>query len=191
MSEFSQAIAIIVGQPSSGKGTLVEGLVNKYGFMSHRQSKLIQMHAAEYNLPLTCREDYRRAHLGMTALHGEDYPVDAALAKPATRIAVDGERLIYNLERFKTYGALVLALDCSPEVRFERAMLRKQQRDKQTIAEFIADEAAEYDSDEPPYPSTLGVMMRADITIDASLGASQVFAQAEDFLLSRWPHLAI
>ncbi len=179
-----QRIVPLAGNPCSGKSSLAKHLVDNYGFSLARPSDYIREFASENNIALNERRDYIRTHLQMLAVRGEDFIVDTVLASSSQRICIDGERIPSQIEKYREHGAIVLALWCPIDIRHARATTRLEQRDKVSFKDFAADEAREYQSNEPPYASVMTVMQTADYHIDSSLPFPDVTAKVDKIVES-------
>lgn len=168
----------LAGNPNSGKTETSAHLARTFGFAIFKPSDLIRKYASEHSLPLNERRDYIDAHLRMIEEHGEGYIAERALGVAGEKVVIDGERIQGNLNRLRTVlGVQVvgIALWCPIRIRYQRAMERRELRDKVSFQDFAKDEAEEYQNHNPPYTSVMTVMQMADHYVDASGPLAQTF----------------
>jgi dephospho-CoA kinase len=110
---------------------------------------------------------------------------EAIANTPSDLIIVDGIRvpLLSDDLRLK-HGAKVVALDCPPEIRYERIRRRGRKIDKLSFEDFLADEEAESFSTDPFEASTLTVIETADYHIDSSKPFPRVVTEVDDIVVS-------
>ena len=179
---MERLIVSLAGNPASGKTDVAKHLEDAYGFTTVRPSGLIRAYAENRGIPLRERRDYSQTFNDMIAEEGSDKIVEQMLDSTDGNLCVDGERLPQHIMRLRKHGAVVIALWCPIQTRYERAMERADERDKVTFEEFKADEASEYQSTEPPGISTLTVMQMADYHLDGSKEPRVVQAAVEDIV---------
>jgi dephospho-CoA kinase len=178
-------IVQITGEAGSGKSDACAYLAQKHDFSVVQISDLIRSYAAQRGLELSTRSDYRLANLQMKSELGNDILVTQTLQTDANRLCVGGLRVVNDVQRLRTavgVASLVVALDCPPEVRFERTILRGPGLDKRTYDEFLEDDRQDAISAVPELPNLQAVMKMADYHIDASLPQAQVFEAIDDIV---------
>lgn len=179
MNTNSKLILQFVGDPASGKSTGANYMVERYGFEAIRPSTILREYAAKIGMELVKREDFLVIHRMLDIERGLNFVSDFVLQHNSSKIVVDGVRLRSQVALLKPFGKVV-AFECPADIRYERAVLRGDGKDNRSFELFLADEAAEYDSPLPPYPSTHGVMAMADVLVDSSLPYEAVTAQLDD-----------
>lgn len=180
MSE--RLILQVVGSPGAGKGEVCRHLSDAYGFETVLISDLIRSYAAQRRLPLHDRNDYKIAHTHMRYELGDDFIPKTILATDSKRVAVDGIRVPRHVDTLRQHGALTIALWCPIEVRYLRTLDRDRGLDKTDFEAFQADEAAEYQNDDPLVQSTRVVMQEADYHVDSSKELAVVLGKVDEIV---------
>jgi dephospho-CoA kinase len=117
---------------------------------------------------------------------GADIIARMILDEPANRLCVDGIRVISDVERLRRApGATskVIALHCSPEVRFERTLQRKSGLDRLIFEEFLEDDRQDAYNPDPECQNTRDVMNAADYHVDASQSRDLVFKAVDEIVV--------
>lgn len=189
MSE--RTILQIVGEAGAGKSESCAYLAEEYGFTVVLVSDIIRKFARTQDIPLTRRQDYLDVHAAMKRQQGVDIVARTILQNPASRLCVDGIRVQNDVERLRhTPGVTseVVALECPPAVRFERAKQRGATLDHLTFKEFLADDLSDAYNADPEQQNTHAVMTAADHRIDA-LQPFTVVQQALDRIVAPLLHV--
>lgn len=143
----------ITGTNGSGKGTVVEYLVEKYKFKHYSARKFIEAEVAKKGWPPT-RENLRITANEIRTLNGPSY-IAEQLYQQAIK---DGQSaVIESLRnpqevialRQKPERFLMLAVDAKVEIRYERILKRKSSTDHVRLEKFIQDEQAEMNDPDP------------------------------------------
>lgn len=135
----------LVGEAASGKGTVANFLVEKYGASTHTFSKSMKDCAARLYLPLT-RENLSKFSTLTRAAYGEDLYA-RVVAKDCetddhTVIVVDGIRLVADMDALKNFAGFHLIYVTAPvELRWQRARARGEKADESqmTLEQFKQD----------------------------------------------------
>jgi len=170
MNEQHKLILNIVGSPGSGKTTVCAHLEEKYRFVTVRPSDSIRLYAQEHGIPLVRRLDYVMCGQRMKQEDPHIF-VKAVLANPAERICVDGLRMPFDMDELRKQGAVMLALECDPIERYERAVMRNTDKNASRLVsfdEFMADEAIDKGHDNPQMPNIEKMIESADYTIETT-----------------------
>lgn len=174
---FETVTFAIVGKPASGK-SFVGARLAQHGCERLAVSTLIKQYAREQNLQLTSRADSAAIHNRMLT---EDPLVFTRPFIRSDRDTVnEGLRVPSEAAKLRKHGRLiVIATHCnSDEERFRRAMAaydERGQRDKTNLADFLADEAAEYHNSDPEKISIQHMVAMADYHVDTlNLSPAQV-----------------
>ena len=170
----AQVIVGITGTNGSGKGTVVEILMEEFGFKHYSARSYLSKILTEQGKELT------RGNMNELAngLRADNHPA-ILIQKLLEEAQKDGGRAIIEsirtpgeatlLRKFKNFR--LLAVDADPRVRYERVVVRGSSTDKVTFEQFIADEQKEMTSTDPNKQNISKCFELADATLhnDGSL----------------------
>ncbi|HEX3099627.1 MAG TPA: AAA family ATPase [Patescibacteria group bacterium] len=156
----------ITGTIGSGKGTVVDYLVNKYGFTHYSVRAFLSEEVARRGMPDT-RDSM---HIVGNSLRTEFGPASTANTLYERALQNGGNAVIEslrNIEEIKSLQAkpqpcLVLAVDADQKVRYDRVMLRKSSTDHVSFEKFQTDEAREMVDADPNGMNIAQCMQMAD-----------------------------
>ena len=189
-----ELIVNIVGLPGSGKSTQC-GYLTTAGYELYRPSDTLRAYAARHSRVLRGRQDYIDCHEELIAAD-PDAMITSVLESSAARLCIDGLRAPASMNKLRRlYGrhAILIALECSAELRFEHTLsdeTRSGHRRHDAFAQFLADEAPDYHNDNPFMPSMDDMFAQADYTIDASQSKEGVRDEVNLILCDRVASLA-
>lgn len=181
-----RTILQITGEPGAGKTDVCAHLAEEYNFSVVRVSDIIRSFARSKDLVLGPRSDYLDVHKQMKDEQGTDIVARTILGEPASRLCVDGIRVMSDVERLrKAPGAIskVVALHCPAEIRFERTLQRKSGLDRLSFEEFLEDDRRDAYNPDPERQNTQAVMDAADYHIDASQPQELVFQAIDEIVV--------
>ncbi len=170
----------ITGTLGSGKGTVVEYLVEK-GFKAYSMSGFIAEEIKRRGMPVNrdtltdvgneLRRRFGPTHIGASLL---------ARAKEAGGDAViESLRAVGEVENLKSSGAVIWAVDADMRKRYERITGRKSEKDAVSFEKFAADEARESTSTEPWDMNLPQCMALAEVVIRNDGTPEELRAQVE------------
>lgn len=175
----------ITGTDGAGKGSIVDYLVEKYGFVHYSSRGLIMEEVKRRGLEAT-RENTRKVGNMLRAEKGLDAIVKHALAKIAeddTKDAVvESIRAVKEAETLRDAGGILLAVDAPAKERYQRIVSRSSDTDKVSFEEFVKQEELEMDDPDPNGMQKRKVMDMADYTI-ANCDSMESLHQAIDNFL--------
>ena len=162
-------IIAITGTLGSGKGTVVDYLVNKRGFTHYSVPAFIREEVARRGLPDN-RDSMHIVGNALRAEHSPGYIVDQLYEKA---IADGGSAVIESIRsigevtslKSKSNPVFMLAIDADPTIRYERVLQRKSYKDSVSFEKFVADEAREMNDPDPNGMNISGCIKLADAII--------------------------
>jgi dephospho-CoA kinase len=179
----------ITGTDGAGKGTVVEYLVGKKGFVHYAARQLWVEEIIRRDLEIN-RANMRIVANDLRKKHGNDFLVKAyveRLKKERVKDAIiESIRAIAEVETLKAYGGVLLAVDADQELRYERICGRASESDAVSFEAFVAHEALEMHDPDPNGMQKAAVMAVADYTIVNNGSLEEFHVQIED-VLSRLP----
>jgi dephospho-CoA kinase len=142
----------ITGTLGAGKGTIVEYLVNKSGFVHYSVRGYIAGEILRQGLEVN-RDTLTLAGNQLRASYSPSYIVDQLYEKAmaeAKNCIIESIRTPGEIASLRSKGRFVLfAVDADPKLRYERIVVRNSETDKVSYETFIANERREMDSDDP------------------------------------------
>lgn len=176
----------ITGTDGSGKGTVVDHLVSKHGFVHYSARAIWIDILAERGMEPT-RANMRLVANEMREKHGNDFLLTYYLEKIAKeqpeRVIIESIRALAEAESLKRVGGILLAVDADQKLRYERVQSRRSETDKVTFEEFAAHEELEANDPDPHGMQKRKVMEIADHTILNNGTVEELAARIEDFLV--------
>lgn len=158
----------ITGTIGSGKGTIVERLKEKHGFVHFSVRQFLKERIRTENLPMN-RDSMRTIANGLRETRSADYIVDR-LMKDAYEsghercivesIRTMGEvRCLRNRKHVQTW---LIAADADPRTRYDRVVRRGSETDDVSFEKFVEDEAREWSSTNETMQNLQGCVQEAD-----------------------------
>jgi dephospho-CoA kinase len=175
----------ITGTDGGGKGTVVDYLVKRKGFVHCSARALwvdeIQKRGLEVN-----RANMRIAANDLRKTYGDDYLVAEYKRRtgfvPTKNYVVESIRATAEADTLKKYGGLLWAVDADQKVRYERIHLRASESDKVSFEEFVKHEALEMNDPDPHGMQKAKVIAMADVVLTNNGTQEELFAQVEEVL---------
>ncbi len=175
----------ITGTDGSGKGTVVDYLVEHEGFVLYHARKLfieeIEKQGLENN-----RANMRIVANQIRKEYGNDAIIIQFLKQANERgdkkIVIDSIRALAEAETLKRLGGILLAVDANQHLRFERIQSRQSSSDQVTFEEFLEHEQLEMNDPDPNGMQKAKVMKIADHTIMNGGSLEELHRKIEEFL---------
>lgn len=148
MSSGNKVVIGLIGEKGSGKGTVSDYLVEKYGAVHYGTSKILRRTLEDLHLPIT-RDNLVKLALVLKEGYGPTIVIDSLIQdmeKNGSDILIaDGIRMHGDVEPFrKKYGDnfYLVYVTADVRIRYERTKLRKEKEgeDKTTFEEFLSEE---------------------------------------------------
>lgn len=155
----------ITGTDGAGKGTVVDYLVEKKGFV-HYSARAIWLEQIALQGIEPTRANMRLVANEMREAHGNDFLVTYYLEEiervGTKKAIIESIRTIAEAETLKRNGGTLIAIDADQKVRYERVQKRRSESDQVTFDEFVAHEALEANDPDPHGMQKLKVVAMAD-----------------------------
>jgi dephospho-CoA kinase len=139
----------LIGEKGSGKGTVSDYLIEKYGAKHYGTSKILRRTLEDLHLPIT-RDNLAKLALVLKEGYGPSVIIDSLIhdmEKNGSNIIIaDGIRMHGDVEPFKKkYGSdfYLVYVAADTRLRYQRIKARKQNHgeDKLTFRKFLEEEA--------------------------------------------------
>lgn len=177
----------ITGTNGAGKGTAVKYLVDQKLFSHFSVRDLIVEEVLNRGLELT-RTNIRNVGTEMRTKNSPAFFVKTFIEKFKEKgeeeAVIESIRTIAEAEYLRENGGVLISIDASPQIRFERVSKREKSEVK-NLTEFQAQEEAEYYAVPPEDPNQMNVletMKLADITIVNDGSLEEFYAKIEAVL---------
>lgn len=166
-----QKIQIIglAGLNGSGKGSAAKHYLKEYGFKPYNTRDHIIEHLTKDHLP------FDRPHMLMKAnelreKHGPHYFAEYFIHKANKEkvgcFTIDSIRNPEEVLFIKNNGGIILHIEASTKIRFERIQKSMSTTDSITYEEFLEQERIEMKSDNPNHQNMEQVFLLADLKVD-------------------------
>ena len=173
----------ITGTIGAGKGTLVEYLVNKKGFVHYSVRGFLIEEISKRNLPVN-RDSMVLVANELRAGNSPSYITDCLFeqAKQSGKDAViesirtPGE--VESLRRKENFR--LLAVDADPTVRYERIVQRNSETDHISYEEFLSNEQREMTSSDPNKQNLSKCIAMADYLLTNNTTIDELYKQLEE-----------
>ena len=175
----------ITGTLGAGKGTIVDYLINHYGFKHYSVRGYLIEEAKRRGLELN-RDTYVVVANDLRATHCPSYITDQLYLQAAE----NGENAI--IESVRTPGEvdslrqhedfLLFGVDADPKIRYERVVGRGSETDKISFDTFLADEQREMSSTDPNHQNIGRCMQMADYVFNNDGDFEELYRQVEQVL---------
>jgi dephospho-CoA kinase len=175
----------ITGTIGAGKGTIVEYLVNHYGFKHYSVRNFLIREAKKQNLPLN-RDVYVQIANELRDKHSPSFIIDE-LYKEAAENGVNA-----IIESIRTPGEVdslrkkedfsLWAVDADPKIRYERIVARQSETDRISYDIFLSNEQREMNSEDPTKQNLAACISQADVLFMNNACLENLFQQIESYL---------
>ncbi len=172
----------ITGTLGAGKGTIVQYLLEKKGFTHFSVRSYLIKELTRLNIEINRDSMMKLAN----ELRTQNNP--AFIIEELYRLAIDGGKNSV-IESIRTAGEVMLlrskgnfklfAVDASPEIRYQRILLRNSETDKVNFETFRENELREMDSADPNHQNLKKCIEMADAVFLNNGTVDQLFSQIE------------
>lgn len=172
----------ITGTIGSGKGTVVDYLVEKRGFTHYAVRDYLTQEIERRGMPVD-RTSMRAVANELRAQHEPAYVVkklyEQSVRDGKERIIIESVRNIGEAEFLKSKGAFLLAVDADQRIRYERVQSRRSPTDQVDFETFMHHEEREMKPEGPHDMNVRGVMALADATVLNNTTLEELFVHVE------------
>ncbi|MBQ6071438.1 MAG: AAA family ATPase [Bacteroidales bacterium] len=155
----------ITGTLGAGKGTIVDYLIQHYGYRHYSVRGYLIEEAERRGLPLN-RDTFVVVANDLRATHSPSFITDELYKQAAAageNAIIESVRTPGEVESLRQNPNFVLfAVDADPKIRYERIVLRGSETDHVSFETFLANEQREMDSDDPNHQNVGRCMQMAD-----------------------------
>lgn len=179
----------ITGTLGAGKGTVVEYLKEKYGFVHFSVRDFLKEEVLRRGMEPN-RDSFTQVANELRAAHSPSYVTDCLYERAAQQLhdaVIESIRTPGEIDSLQTKGNFRLwAVDADPEIRYCRAVLRNSETDHVTYETFLANERREMTSTDPNKQNLSVCISRAD-TVLQNNGDLAALYQAVDEVMQEIP----
>ena len=161
---MSLTVIGLVGYPASGKDTAALYFSQEHKFIHVSTGDMIREYIKENNLGEATRELLQKVGNELRSQYGSGFLAQEAIQKNSEKekIIVSGVRTVGEASEIKKLGGIIIAIDVSQKVRFERAQARGSARDNRDFEAFKAVEDREAQNTDPNVQNVSAVINMAD-----------------------------
>ena len=165
MASHTIRIIGITGTLGAGKGTVVEYLKEKYGFVHFSVREFLKEEVVRRGMEPN-RDSFTQVANELRAAHSPSYVTDCLYERAAQQThdaVIESIRTPGEIDSLQAKGNFQLwAVDAAPEVRYQRAVLRNSETDHVTYETFLSNEQREMTSSDPNKQNLSACIARAD-----------------------------
>lgn len=156
----------ITGTLGAGKGTVVEYLKEKYGFVHFSVRDFLKEEVLRRGMEPN-RDSFTQVANELRAAHSPSYVTDCLYERAAAQshdAVIESIRTPGEIDSLQAKGNFQLwAVDADPEIRYKRAVLRNSETDHVTYETFLANEKREMTSADPNKQNLSACIVRANV----------------------------
>lgn len=175
----------ITGTDGSGKGAVVEYLVNAKGFVHYSARALWEEEIQRRGLQ-SSRANMRLVANELRAKHGDDFLIQHYLKRyeeeKPEHVIIESIRAVAEAKTLAENGGILIAVDADQKLRYERIVQRKSSSDQISFEDFCAHEQLEMNDPDPHGMQKKKVMEMADYTIVNNGALEELHAHIEEVL---------
>jgi dephospho-CoA kinase len=175
----------VTGTLGSGKGTVVEYLVNKKGF-KHFSARAFLVEEIKKRGLEENRDNMVFLGNELRQKNSPSFVADELFKmalKSGQDCVIESLRAPGEINSLRKKGNFtLLAVDVDPKIRYERIVKRSTSTDNVSLEEFLADEAREMESDDPNKQNLKKCIKMADYIIDNNGTVEDLNLKLEEIL---------
>ena len=175
----------ITGTLGAGKGTIVDYLIQHYGFKHYSVRGYLIEEAKRRGMELN-RDTYVVVANDLRAKHGPSYITDQLYLQAAENgdnAVIESVRTPGEVESLRKHEQFLLfGVDADPEIRYERVVNRASETDQISFDTFIENEQREMSSTDPNHQNIGKCMQMADYVFMNNGDFQDLYRQVEHVL---------
>lgn len=175
----------ITGTLGAGKGTVVDYLVNHYGYKHYSVRGYLIEEAQRRGMDLN-RDTFVVVANDLRANHSPSYITDQLYLQAAengVNAIIESVRTPGEVESLRQQEHFLLfAVDADPKIRYERVVLRGSETDHISYETFLENEAREMSSTDPNHQNIGRCMQMADYVFYNDGNFENLYQQVEQVL---------
>lgn len=184
---FYQIMKIIgiTGTLGAGKGTIVDYLIQHYGFKHYSVRGYLIEEAQKRGMPLN-RDTYVVVANDLRTTNGPSYIIDQLYLQAAengTNAVIESVRTPGEVESLRKHEHFLLfGVDADPEIRYERVVSRASETDHVSFDTFVENEQREMSSSDPNHQNIGMCMQMADYVFMNNGDFEELYQRVEQVL---------
>jgi len=175
----------ITGTLGAGKGTIVDYLVEKKGFIHYSVREFISIEIRKRQWKVD-RDHMVIVANELRAIHGPSYIVDCLYQEAiesGKNCIIESIRTPGEIHSLREKGRFILlAVDAKPELRYERIRLRNSETDQVSFETFLANEKLEMDSTDLNKQNIRRCIAMADCCLLNNSSKADLLLETEEIL---------
>ncbi len=173
----------ITGSFGAGKGVVVDYLVKNKKFAHYSARAFIQEEAKKRGLDISKgREITIPLANELRATYGPAYIVESLYErakKNGGSAVIESLRAVAEVKKIKELGGIVIGVDASPRLRYERAFARGSETDNVSFETWLHQEQIESNPDDPTKQDIFGALRESDVIVKNNGSLEELYAQVE------------
>ncbi len=175
----------ITGTLGAGKGTIVEYLQQKKGFVHFSVRDFIAKEVTKRNLPLN-RDTLTMVANDLRAKNNASFIIDEIFKEAqqtGKNCIIESVRAVAEVDSLRRNEQFYLfAIDAEPEIRYQRILERKSATDSVSFQKFLEDEQREMTSSDPDKQNLQACIAKADFMFLNNETIEELQAKVEEVL---------
>ena len=172
----------ITGTLGAGKGTVVEYLKEKYGFVHFSVRDFLKEEVLRRGMEPN-RDSFTQVANELRAAHSPSYVTDCLYERAAKQThdaVIESVRTPGEIDSLQAKGNFRLwAVDADPEIRYQRAVQRNSETDHVTYETFLANERREMTSTDPNKQNLSVCIARADVVLQNNSDIEALYREVD------------
>ena len=172
----------LTGPAAAGKWTVVDYLVKKYGFRHYSVSGYLTEKIKEAGLEVN-RDSMRYMANHLRSEYGSSYIVEQLFAQAQENeqnAIIESIRALWEVEKLKENADFILlSIDADQRTRYERALLRKSEKDQISWEQFLEQERLEAENSDPSKQNIIACQKIADIQINNNWTEEELYNELD------------